>query len=214
MNVNPVGSGTSTTSVSQGAASEQDQFLQLLVTQIQNQNPLDPLDNAQFTSQLSQFAMLEELEQMNASLEQNMVYSQSLNNTMLLGLVGRSAVVEGNEVRVEDGATGASRIQASAAGTASVEVRDESGALVASYTTEVQAGWNDVSWDGVLSGGDAAGDGTYSVTVGVTDRAGNDVSAITYMEGVVESIRFENNLALMSINGRDYYASEIARVGI
>lgn len=214
MNVTSVGTSTSTTANTSGVPTNQDQFLQLLVTQIQNQNPLDPLDNAEFTSQLSQFAMLEELEQMNASMDQNMVYSQSLNNTMLLGLVGQHAVVEGDEVHVEDGEISRTQIQSSSAGTATVEVRNAAGTVVATYTAEVEAGWNDLPWDGRLAGGDEAEDGTYTVSVSVHDRAGTEVDAITYMEGIVDSIRFENNLALLSIDGRDYYASEIAKVGI
>lgn len=214
MNVSPVGGGTTTSTSASTTATQQDQFLQLLITQIQNQNPLDPLDNAEFTSQLSQFAMLEELTAMNASLEQNMVYSQSLNNTMLLGLVGKHAVVEGAELTVADGEASSSQIQASASGTATVQVMNESGTVVASYTQEVAPGWNDVTWDGILDGGDTAADGTYTVSVSVADRAGNAVSAVTYMSGVVQSIRFENNLALLNIGGRDYYASEIAKVGI
>jgi len=215
MDVSTVSSGSTTTTTTSGSvAASQDQFLQLLVTQIQNQNPLDPLDNAEFTSQLSQFAMLEELTQINTSLEQNMVYSQSLNNTMLLGLVGKHAVVEGDQVEVSEGEISSSQIQAAAAGVATVEVRSESGALVDSYTREINAGWNDVTWDGVESDGDTAEDGTYTVSVSVEDRAGNELDVVTYMSGLVESIRFENNLALLNVGGRDYYASEIAKVGI
>ncbi|MBU1073039.1 flagellar hook assembly protein FlgD [bacterium] len=215
MNVSPVSSSATTSSTTaSGAASEQDQFLQLLITQIQNQNPLDPLDNAQFTSQLSQFAMLEELQQMNTSLEQNMVYSQSLNNTMLLGLVGKHAVVEGDGVSVAAGEVSSSQVQVPATGLATIEVLNESGTVVATYTREVAPGWNDVTWDGREDDGDAAGDGSYTVSISVADRGGNGISAVTYMSGIVESIRFENNLALLHIAGRDYYASEIAKVGI
>lgn len=207
-------SSTTTTTTSSSTEASEDQFLQLLVTQLQNQNPLDPLDNAEFTSQLAQFSMLEELEGMSESLEENLVYSQSLNNTMLLGLVGQHAVVEGDEVTVEDGEITQTQIQCASAGTATVEVTDASGNVVATYSTEVDAGWNDLPWDGLLEGGDTAEDGTYTVSVSVVDRAGTEVESVTYMEGIVDSIRFENNLALLSIGGVDYYASEIAKVGI
>ena len=217
MSVSSVGSTTSSTTsttTSGSTAASEDQFLKLLVTQLQNQNPLDPLDNAEFTSQLAQFSMLEELEGMSASLEENLVYSQSLNNTMLLGLVGQHAVIEGDEVTIEDGEISQTQIQCASAGTATVEVCDATGNVVATYSTEVDAGWNDLPWDGLLEGGDTAEDGAYTVSVSVVDRAGTEVESITYMEGIVDSIRFENNLALLSIGGVDYYASEIAKVGI
>ncbi len=192
----------------------QDQFLKLLITQIQYQDPMSPMDNNQFINQLTQFSSLEQLQSLNDAMDENMVYSQSLNNTAMLGLVGRTATVEGDGVAVVDGQASASKVMTSSGGTASVEVRDESGALVATYTVPVTAGWSDVGWDGLDAAGEAAADGEYTLTVSVADNAGADLEHTLYMSRIVESIRFENNIALLSIGGNDYYAAEIAEVGI
>ena len=75
----------------------------LLVAQIQNQDPLSPMDNQQFTSQITQFTMLEEMEQTNANLEENLLVGQAINNTTMLGLVGKQVTVEGNKLEVTGG---------------------------------------------------------------------------------------------------------------
>ncbi|MBK9303277.1 MAG: hypothetical protein IPM94_05145 [bacterium] len=215
MIVNSVSTTPTTSTAGTGSAEElKNEFLQLLITQIKNQDPLKPLDNAEFTSQLAQLSTLEQLQAMNDSMTQDLVYTQSLNNTMMLGLVGRTAVVEGDQVAVEDGETAASHLQSEAAGVATVTVRDESGDVVRTFTQTVDAGWSELTWDGLDADGQPAADGDYTLSVEVADGEGADVESVVYMSGLVESIRFENNLALLHIAGRDYYASEIARVGI
>jgi flagellar basal-body rod modification protein FlgD len=215
MIVNSVSTTPTTSTAERGSAEElKNEFLKLLITQIKNQDPLKPLDNAEFTSQLAQLSTLEQLQVMNDSMTQDLVYTQSLNNTMMLGLVGRTAVVEGDRVAVQDGEAAANHLQSEAAGVATVTVRNESGAVVRTFTQTVAAGWSELSWDGLGTDGQPVADGDYTLDVEVTDGAGAGIQSVVYMSGLVESIRFENNLALLHIAGRDYYASEIARVGI
>ncbi len=208
------GVATGVTGSSLDVDETRDQFLQLLVTQMQNQDPLDPMDNAQFTSQLSQLASLEELQKMNTQLEQSAIYTQSLNNTMLLGVVGRHATVAGETTRLQDGQATGNEIQLAAPATVTVTVQDQDGQTVATYVRQLDAGWHDISWDGTLADGTTAPDGTYTLSVTAVDQAGNDVASQLYMRDLVESVRFENNLAIFEIGGQDYYASEIARIGI
>jgi len=217
MAIEAVGSGTSA-GAGTGAASaatsavQKDEFLRLLVTQIRNQDPFSPMDNQQFIQQLTQFTSLEQLQDINSQLQQGLVVSQSLNNTMLLSLVGRQATVAGDRVVVSGGAPSRTQVTAGTGGTATVQVKDAAGQVVASYQRQVTAGWNDVSWDGRLADGTAAADGDYTVAVSVTDRAGNAVTSETYETGPVESLRFENNVAIVKIFGRDHYVAEIAQI--
>jgi flagellar basal-body rod modification protein FlgD len=104
------------------------------------------------------------------------------------------------------------QVTASSGGTAVVQVKNASGQVVATYQRQVTAGWNDVSWDGKLADGSAAADGDYTVAVSVTDRAGNAVTSTTYESGPVESLRFENNVAIVRILGQDHYVAEIAQI--
>jgi flagellar basal-body rod modification protein FlgD len=189
-----------------------DQFLNLLITQIRHQDPLSPMDNQQFISQLTQFTSLEQLQGVNSRLEENMMLTQSLNNTMLLGLVGRSVTVAGSLTSVSEGVASNTQVQAARAGTATIEVRDEAGILVSSYEVPVQAGWADITWDGLNSDGEAVGDGTYSLTIEIKDSEQNAVPFDAYMTGTVDGIRFVDNMAVVEVCGKDYYVSEIVEV--
>jgi flagellar hook assembly protein FlgD len=150
---------------------------------------------------------------MNQNMEQDMSYSQSLNNTMMLSIVGRTASVVSDGVDVSEGTAATSRLEVGSNGVATVEVKNAAGEVVASYTESVDSGWNDLTWDGLLGDGEQADDGNYTLSVTVEDAAGNEIQSQLYATGLVQSIRFENNLAVLSVNGHDYYASEIAEVG-
>lgn len=217
MSVNSVNSGsTMFTSNNQPSAAQQsqDQFLQLLVTQMQNQDPLNPMDNSEFTNQLTQFSQLEEMQNMNSQMQESMIYTQSLNNTMMLGLVGKNATVEGNLVEVNGDNISSNRVNVTTGGIITVEVKDDAGNVVRTYETTSEAGWNDISWDGKDDDGDTVADGNYTLGITAQDNAENDVSFTSFMTGVVDSIRFENNLVLVNMAGQEYYASEIVEVGM
>ncbi len=188
------------------------QFMSLLVTQIQNQDPFSPMDNQQFISQLTQFTSLEQLQKINDALGDNMTVSQSLNNTLLLDLVGRRATVPGSRFTVAEGEASPLKVQASAGGTATVTVKNAAGQVVSTYDREVAAGWDDVSWNGRLADGSVAPDGEYTYEISMVDRSGNPVTTSTYVTGLVDSLRFENGIAMVTVAGVEYYVSEIAQV--
>ncbi len=189
-------------------------FMNLLIAQIKHQDPMSPMDNQQFIAQLTQFTSLEELQKVNASLADNMALSQSLNNTMMVGLVGKKVAVVGSGVELGDGQVSASKLQVAADGTARVEVRDTANRLIANYSKPVSAGLNDITWDGKTESGDIAPDGQYKLIVTVQDSDGADVPYLSFMTGTVDSIRFENNLAIVSVGGEEFYVSEIMSVSL
>jgi flagellar basal-body rod modification protein FlgD len=186
-------------------------FMTLLVAQIKNQDPMSPMDNAEFTSQITQFTMLDEMKSMNAKLEENLVVGQTINNTAMLGLIGKDVTVEGNKVWVAEGTASESVVAASGPGSVVVEVTDDTGHVVATYRKTIERGLNDVTWDGYLDGGELAGDGTYSISV--TPADGNeDVAFTTLMTGAVQGLRYENNMAVVIIDGQEYYVADIYQV--
>ncbi|MHB8078743.1 MAG: flagellar hook assembly protein FlgD [Candidatus Krumholzibacteriia bacterium] len=188
------------------------QFMSLLVTQIQNQDPFSPMDNQQFISQLTQFTSLEQLQKINDSLTSNMTVSQSLNNTLLLDLVGRRATVPGSDFALADGEVSPLKVQAATGGTATITVKNAAGQVVSTYDRQVTAGWDDVTWDGRLADGSVAPDGEYSYAVSMVDRSGTAVATNTFVTGLVDSLRFDNGIAMVTVAGHEYYVSEIAQV--
>ena len=186
-------------------------FMTLLVAQIQNQDPMSPMDNSEFTAQMTQFTMLEELESLNSKMDDNILMSQSLNNTAMLGLVGRDVTVEGNYVTVDDGDASKNIVSCEGPGTAQVNVLDSSGNVVATYSKAVSTGANDISWDGTDDDGEPLPDGSYSLEVSVTN-GDIDVSYGVLSTGAVESLRYEDGVAVVTVNGQEYYVSEIYEV--
>ena len=186
-------------------------FMTLLVAQIKNQDPMSPMDNAEFTSQITQFTMLDEMKAMNSKLEENLLVGQTINNTAMLGLVGKSVTVEGNKVWMTGDGPSESTLAADGAGTVVVEITDDSGHVVASYRKTVERGLNDITWDGHLENGDLAEAGNYSLSVKPGDGS-EDVAFTTLMTGPVEGLRYEGNMAVVIIGGVDFYVSDIYKV--
>ena len=188
-------------------------FMNLLVAQIRNQDPLSPMDNSEFTSQITQFTMLDRLEGMNALLEENLYVGQSINNTGMLALVGRQVTVEGNAVSLSEGVASETMLATSLPGVATIEVTDSSGHVVRTYTEDVDVGLTGVTWDGKLDDGEVAPDGDYTVAVSVMNKNGeNEVPFTTLMTGPVEGMRYENNVAVVLLGGREFYVTDIYKV--
>nr|MEE4266810.1 flagellar hook assembly protein FlgD [Candidatus Krumholzibacteria bacterium] len=186
-------------------------FMTLLVAQIQNQDPMSPMDNSQFTSQITQFTMLEEMESVNTKLDENLIVGQSINNTAMLSLVGKNVTVEGDKTFVAEGQVSENVLAVEGAGTATIEVLDSNGNVVRTYSKNVSQGLNDVTWDGELSDGSTAADGDY--TLNVTVNSGDiEVPFSTLMTGPVDGLRYENNVAVVSVGGQEFYVSDIYKV--
>jgi flagellar basal-body rod modification protein FlgD len=186
-------------------------FMNLLVAQIQHQDPLSPMDNAEFTGQITQFTMLEELQGLAAKMDENVLMSQSINNTAMLALVGKNVTVEGDTTRVTDGVATETVVVTAGPGTAEVTVTDSGGNVVRTYKAPVSGGLSAVSWDGLDDDGEAAVDGEYTVSVSVTN-SGKDLPVTTLMTAPVEGLRYENNIAVVMVNGREYFVSDIYKV--
>ncbi len=186
-------------------------FMTLLVAQIQNQDPMSPMDNAEFTSQLTQFSMLDDLESMSSKLDDSIMVGQSINNTAMLALVGKDVTVAGDAAWVEAGEASESMVASDGPGTATVKVLDEAGNVVATYTTDVDAGLSDISWDGRTDDGETAPDGRYTLDVSVENQ-GVPVGFTTLMTGHVESLRYENNAGVVTVDDQEYYVSDIYKI--
>jgi flagellar basal-body rod modification protein FlgD len=150
----------------QGSAADSEQrFLKLLVTQLNNQDPLNPLDNAQLTSQLAQMSTVSGIEKLNGAV-QSLLQSAAL--------IGRTVLVPGKEVAVKDGVSEKFGIDlAGAADAVTVSVKNAAGATVRTFDLgALPPGVKMIDWDGKTSTGTAAPDGAY--TLSITAKAGKD----------------------------------------
>ncbi len=166
----------------------QDRFLKLLTTQLQNQDPLNPMDNAQMTSQLAQISTVDGIEKLNATLQKMMSSTIDAEVMQAAGMVGRSVMVAGSGVQLTN-AGAVSGIQLDGfADKVVVKVKDANGLAIRTLNLgDLNAGLHNFAWDGKTDAGADSAPGSYSVSVEAT-RGGEKVTAATLELAKVESV--------------------------
>src|SRR6202012_2912190 len=165
----PAGSSTSSAGATNALASQQiagnfQSFLTLLTTQLQNQNPLDPLDTNQFTQQLVEFAGVQQQLNTNDSLATLVSLQQATQSTEALSYVGKTAVVSGNTATMTN-SQAVWAVSLPTASTMDVSIASSSGQTVFTGTYNVSAGNNQpFEWNGQGSDGTQWPDGNYTMT--------------------------------------------------
>jgi flagellar basal-body rod modification protein FlgD len=170
------------------AEDPQDRFLKLLVTQMKNQDPLNPLDNAQVTSQLAQISTVNGIEKLNATMESMAGGITAGQSLQAAGMIGHSVLVPGSALKLAggDGVFGVDLAQA--ANQVKVTILDASGRAVQVMDLGAQAaGSLPLTWDGKTSDGSQAADGAYSVNVSA-QRGDQPVNAQTLSFGTVQGV--------------------------
>lgn len=170
-----------------------DQFLKLLVTQLRYQDPLNPMESTEFTSQLAQFTSLEQLYNLNSSFEGLKNAMTSQNNYQAVNLIGKSVIASGNTLRVQDTRVlnQGSYILEGPAGQVKISIYDKDGILVKTLDkTAVEAGLNPINWDGLGLYGQTVSDGDYTFEVKAYDGIGEMVEAAVYIEGEITGLTF------------------------
>lgn len=187
---------------SASAADLQNSFLTMLVTQMNNQDPLNPMDNSQLTSQLAQISQVSGMQTLNTTL--NSLLSQvSASRAMdSAALIGHTVMVPGNATTVAGGVPGQIGVDLpSTADAVTVQVLDKDGNVVRNINMNGQtAGVHDVAWDGKNDAGVAVADGDYSFKVTATAN-GKDVSPVALVYGKVNSISGDSTGVLVDIGG-------------
>ncbi|OGW55957.1 MAG: hypothetical protein A2Y81_05170 [Nitrospirae bacterium RBG_13_43_8] len=177
-----------------------DDFLKLFVTQLRYQNPLNPLDNNEFTAQLAQFSSLEQLSNMNSQLHDLLLFQNSLQNTLTSNLIGKQVKILGNEIYLKE--TGEiSYTPQEDVSKVKISFYDSGGKLVREVNLGQQtAGEKSYVWDGTDNSGSRVPEGHYQVKVEAFDDSGNPVNVSTAVYGTVTGITFDNNITYLIIN--------------
>ncbi|MBO3275799.1 flagellar hook assembly protein FlgD [Pseudomonas schmalbachii] len=178
-----------------------DSFLQLLVTQMNNQNPLEPQDNTAFVSQLAQFSSLESMQNLDGTLGSFYSSFQSSQALQASSLVGRSVIVASDKAQLESGATldGSLAMPMSGDGV-QVKIYDDSGELVRTIDLGTQKGGNvDFKWDGKDEDGNFVASGTYKFKASGS-FGGTNIDLATYLPATVNSVTLGQNGEGMTLN--------------
>lgn len=180
-----------------------EEFLKLLVTQLQHQDPLNPMENTEFIAQLANFSSLEQMQNLNKSFADQSQLIQSLNNTMAVSYIGREAVINADRIQVDDENVGRFGVYLiDRASEVNVDILDEGGSIVRSISLGMQgAGSHEVTWDGKDSFGQKVPDGTYTIQVQAQDSEGSAIASVPVVIGRIDSVAYENGTAYFTIGG-------------
>ncbi|HEY1543881.1 MAG TPA: flagellar hook capping FlgD N-terminal domain-containing protein [Xanthobacteraceae bacterium] len=189
-----------------------NEFLSLLTTQLQNQNPLDPLDTNQFTQQLVQFASVEQQINMNTQLQTLVSLQQTAQDTQALAFVGQTVTVNGATTALASGGQAQWTYNPTSPATATFTVTNSTGQTVFSQSGTVQPGSQQFTWNGVGTDGQQNPPGNYTLAITATDTSGQSVAIPTTITGVVSSVDVSKNPPLLNVGGQNFTVSQIINV--
>ena len=217
MAVNPTGSvGTATASASSLVGQQQiagnfQQFLQLLTTQLKNQDPLSPLDTNQFTQQLVAFASVEQQLKTNSDLDQLVKLNKTSQATAALSFVGSQVTADGSTTQLKNGVA-VWNITSPRPAAASVSILDQNGNTVWTGQQTLDTGTQSYAWNGRTSTGAVAPNGLYTIQITAQDAAGQSVAVSMQYTGTVTGVDLSGSQPLLQVGSSYLTLSQIGSI--
>jgi flagellar basal-body rod modification protein FlgD len=209
-----VGSKAAQTNATKASSMGKDDFLHLLVTQLQHQDPLNPMDSTGFTAQLAQFSSLEELQNINETLGSVGSSQTILTNSQAVDYIGKriQAVGEQLELTNAEPVSIEFNLNQDAAGVY-VRIYDPYGEFVQDLEPgPLSAGLQSVTWDGKDHRDQQAPDGAYRYEVMAMDADGNTVSVTSFTNGTVTGVYYKNGLAYLLTANQEIPLGSVVQV--
>lgn len=183
----------------QALADDFDAFLQLLTTQLQNQDPLDPMDTNEFTQQLVQFSGVEQQIKSNSYLEDLITSTEAQSVNTAVNYLGSTVRVAGVATTLENGQASWDLVTSSAAPDSTITIYDANGTEMYSTRTSVDRGESSFTWDGKTNDGTDAPDGVYSIQVIGNTSDGDNVPIYTAVRGEVTGVDFTGSEPVLQL---------------
>jgi flagellar basal-body rod modification protein FlgD len=191
MTIDAIAGNAASTALSRAKLSENfDTFLTLLTAQLANQDPLNPVDSAQFTQQLVQYSQVEQQIETNDRLKTLLDQSAAAGGAAAVAYIGKAAVLDSNVASLSGGAATWSYDATGATGDVGLSVRDASGKEVFKTSTAALAGGQTFTWDGRDASGRAMADGAYRLVVTAFDGEGKPVTPVINVTERITGIDF------------------------
>jgi flagellar basal-body rod modification protein FlgD len=187
-------------------------FLTLLTTQLQNQDPLSPMDSNQFTQQLVEFSQVEQQINTNDNLKSLIGLTQSRNASDAVSYLGRTVTLTNGNAALSNGAANWTYALDNNAATTALTVTDSTGKVVYAAPGETAAGVHSFAWDGKDNAGTQLADGTYKLTVTAQDSGGDDVDSAVASKGTVDQIDMTGSEPQLMIGPMEVPLSQIATI--
>ncbi|HTW33495.1 MAG TPA: flagellar hook capping FlgD N-terminal domain-containing protein [Rhizomicrobium sp.] len=192
-NTTNTGSSSSTNSAMQQLSGNMNTFLTLLTTQLQNQDPLSPMDSTQFTQQLVEYSQVEQQINTNTNLQSLISLQQAGAGAASVGYLGKEVTVTNGSAALTNGSATWNYSLASSAAATTLTVTNSSGQTVYSGSGATASGSNTFTWNGQDNNGNQMADGTYTLAVTATDANGNAVTTNVTSTGTVSEINLSGS---------------------
>jgi flagellar basal-body rod modification protein FlgD len=200
MSITPIDSSTLSAETPASDPTEilgKNDFLNLLVAQLQHQDPLNPAESTEFTAQLAQFSSLEQLNNINDNLKNMELFQTSMTNSQAVSYIGKEITANGNTVQLESGRPVECKFELEAsAALAVISVYDVNGGFVKSFETgPLDSGRQSATWDGTDRNGNPVSAGLYRFEVQAADADNQDLRVTPLMSSVVTGVSFKDQTA-------------------
>jgi len=195
-----------------------EDFLKLLVEQMKNQDPLNPMNNTEFIAQTTQFSSLEQLLNISESIEklsQTVTENQSSGDQLFsaANFIGKEVGFYSNITRLESGEAEINFESLNAAEKTVVTIKDSSGSVVDTMTlNNVKEGMNSFTWDGVNQKGENLPEGVYVFEVKALDKEGSEIPVRSISKGLVEGVSRNGESLMFDVGGLNIAADQIFSV--
>ena len=191
------------------------EFLTLLIAQIQQQDPLSPRDPSEFTSQLAQFSMLEQLVRLNDAMQDQVQLQATAVGTTAASFVGQQAEVLSDKISLSEGESSRVRFELGVDSAETfVRIYDAAGTLVRTVVLgPSSSGTHDFEWDGLNDAEQQLQDGLYRFEVKASAASGESIETETSTVGRITGVRFAGGIVLLRGGGENYTLSQLLALG-
>lgn len=185
-----------------------DDFMKMLLAQLKNQDPMNPMDGKDFSVQLAQFSSLEQLNNLNTTMSSLPTFLKSFSNAQMVGMIGNEATAKGNVINVTGSTTNIVFSLPADIQSGSINIYDQSGSKIGTIPIGSQkTGINTVAWDT-----SNVTKGNYTFEVSAVDQSGKAVTADALISGKVTGASFKDNEAYLTINGQQVAFSSVVAI--